>query len=280
VKLAALFWFYGHLDVCENRLRLLRALNPGLPIYGLYGGEGEGEAEARRRLEPLMEDFYAFAEARDGQWKWRHGDRLIAAWMRERGACLDWETVVVVQWDLLILEPLRTLFGGLKPAQALFSGDRPASEVRAWWGWLKGDDPDKRAELESFRAWLRSQDADPEALWCCLFIVAALPREYLVRYAASGPPEPGFLEYKMPTLARRFGTEVVSNPALDPWWAANPATKAVPKHLRTLNAVGQDVTPGTVLRHLRRRGGRRLFHPYRARFPVWLARLAVAWSRP
>lgn len=266
--------------MCENRLRLLRALNPGLPIYGLYGGEAEREAEARRRLEPLMDDFYAFDEPRDAGWKWRHGDRLIATWTRERGAQLDWDTVVLVQWDLLVLRPLRTLFSGLKQGQALFSGDRPASEVRDWWGWLKGADPDKRAELESFQAWLREAGADPEALWCCLFIVAALPRDYLVRYAAAGPPEPGFLEYKMPTLARRFGTEVVNDPAFGPWWAADPAAKTVPVHLRTLNAVGQDVLTSTVMRHLIRPSGGRLFHPYRRRFPVWLARLAAALERP
>jgi hypothetical protein len=79
MRLAALFWFYADFDVCENRLRLLRLFNPGLPIYGLYGGSAEDVEEARRRLGPLLDDFYAYGGAEPAAWKWRHGDRVIAA---------------------------------------------------------------------------------------------------------------------------------------------------------------------------------------------------------
>jgi hypothetical protein len=280
MRLAALFWFYADFDVCENRLRLLRLFNPGLPIYGLYGGSAEDVEEARRRLGPLLDDFYAYGGTEPAAWKWRHGDRVIAAWARERGRLLTWDTVVVVQWDLLVLRPLTALFARLQPGQALFSGDRPAAEVRGWWGWLKGEDPEKRVEAEGFERWLRDACGYEDDLWCCLFILAALPREYLERYAALEQPEHGFLEYKMPTLARVWSTPVLRDPNFDPWWAADPSTRAAPRAERVLNAVGQDVSTSTVLEQLARADGRRLFHPYREVFPLDEAAPAARQEAP
>ena len=267
MKLAVLFWFYADFDLCRERLGLLRALNPETPIYGLYGGPLEEADEARRVLGGQLDDLYAYPEAREPQWKWLHGDRLIAAWRRDRGDQLAWDTVVLAQWDMLILAPLEQLFGGLKPGEAVFSGLRPGSEVAAWWGWLKGEDPAKREEAEAFRALLQRDYGYEGELWCCLFIVIALPRVLLDRYLEAGPPAPGFLEYKLPTLARVFGV-AAGDGGFRPWWGAEPATRDAPAQERVLNAVGEEVALSTVLSELQRPGGARVFHPYRGDFPV------------
>jgi hypothetical protein len=271
VKLAVLFWFYADFELCRERLALLRAFNPETPIYGLYGGPLEQAAEARGAVGDQLDDFYAFPEPRTPQWKWLHGDRLVAAWARDRGGELAWDTVVLVQWDMLVLAPLEQLFGGLGSGEAVFSGLRPAAEIASWWGWLKGEDPDKRAEAEAFRELLHGEYGYDGELWCCLFIVIALPRALLQRYAAAGPPEPGFLEYKLPTLARVFGTPATDG-GFRPWWGADPATRDAPPPARVLNAVGEEVALATILGELARAAGARVFHPYRGRFPAWLAR--------
>ena len=52
MKLAILFWCYKRPEICEDRLRHLRAESPGTKIYCLFGGEIEEAEEYRRRLEP------------------------------------------------------------------------------------------------------------------------------------------------------------------------------------------------------------------------------------
>lgn len=265
MKLAILFWFYKDLDLCVERVRLLRSLNPDTPIYGLYGGSPE-QVGGLAPIEANLDDLYIFDEARDAHWKWLNGDRLIAAWMRDRGGELPWDTVLVVQWDMLILAPVREVFAGLRPGEAVFSGCRPLDEVAAWWGWAGARDPEKRAMLDAFREWLAAEAAHTGSLWCALFIVVGLPRGFLARYAEAGPPDPGFLEYKMPTLARLWGTPVRTDLGFDPWWAADPATKAAPGRARALNAVGQEVSIDLIRTELADPAGLRVFHPFSGPF--------------
>jgi hypothetical protein len=271
MQLAVLFWFYRSFDVCENRLKLLRRLNgPELPIYALYGGPASEAPEAERRLSRYLDDFYAYPEDRTAEWKWINGDQLIAAWHEGRGRTLPWDTVVVVQWDMLVLRPVRDLFAGLRPGEMLLSGFRPAREVEAWWGWAKDDDSPRAQEREGFVRWLRETQEYEGELWCCLFIVAAFPRAFLDRYLEAGAPVCGFLEYKLPTLAVAFGLPVVSDPRFWPWWASDPGTRDAASQERLLNAVGQEASLPAVLEHLLSRDAIGLIHPYRRPLPPWL----------
>jgi len=284
VKLAILFWFYKELAICEDRLRLLRRLNPEASIYGLFGGEPSAAGEAQARLGGLLDDFYAFPDAQSPDWKWRNGDRLIAAWAEQRGRALAWDTVVVVQWDMLLLAPVQQLFGMLQPGQALFSGLRPLEEIESWWGWAGAKDPEKRQEREAFRSELARGHGYRGPLLACLFIVVCLPRRFLELYPASGPPETGFLEYKCPTMARVFDIPFCTDHPYRPWWASDPATRDAPARERVLNAVGRRVSLPTVLREVLAADGARVIHPFEDRFHPWLrhgviARLMLGWMR-
>lgn len=264
--LAVLFWFYKAPDICEERLRHLRLLNPGLRIFGLYGGPVGDAPAMEKRLGPLLDDLYLFEGARDDLWKWRHGDQLIAAWHRDRGHRLSWNTLVIVQWDMLILRPVTETFAMLRPGEALFSGFRPAAEVTGWWGWLDPARPDRQPDLDAFRAFLRDRLDYDGPLWCCLFIVVCLPRAFLDRYVAIGHPEAGFLEYKLPTLAKAFGIPVRTEHPFKPWWGADPATRSAPPEARLLNATGADI-PIEIVRAERDAGRAQVFHPFRQPFP-------------
>ena len=268
MQLASLFWFYKDLDVCAERLSSLRRQNPDTPIYGLFGGRPEDAPAASAALSRWLDDLYIYPKERDALWKWQHGDQLIAAWHRDRGHALPWDTVFVTQWDMLLLEPLDRLFASLKPGEALFSGLRPAHEVEAWWGWLNGADETKRRDRDAFLSYMDKRYGFRGELLCCLFIVACLPRRFLDLYVEAGPPEAGFLEYKMPTMARQFGIPFCTDHPYRPWWRQEPATRDVPIRARLLNAVGDTLPREAVLEELARPGGLRIIHPYRGSFPL------------
>ena len=272
-----LFWFYKDFETCESRLRSLRRLNKSVRVYGLYGGPLSKADEARKRLAEWLDDFYAFPEDSEAKWKWKNGDKVLATWYRDRGHQLDWETIFVLQWDMLLLAPMETLFRNLRPGEILLSGHRPLTEIEAWWPWANPRNVEKRKDLESFRTLLADKFDYHGDLLACLFIVACLPRVFLEHYAAAGPPECGFLEYKVPTMARVFGIPECLDHSFHPWWAANPATKRVPAAQRTLNAVGQEVSLSVILREAARSTGQKVFHPVSGQISEWQLKPWHAW---
>ena len=263
-RLAILFWFYKDAEVCQNRIRHLRRNNRGTPIYGLFGGTSDDEASFHDQLGSLLDDFWSFPDEVDGNWKWQHGDALIARWYDERGRHLDgWDTVFVAQWDLVVTVPISRLAPELQLDDVALSGARPVSEVDSWWPWVLGD------ECRRYDEFIRTV-APPTEPMCCLFIVAFLPRRFLERYAAVRLPQPelGFLEYAIPTYARAFGHRFASDRRFQPFWARDTANLHAPLRKRLLNAVGAELTLGIILRERLRPGGRRVFHPYYGRYPA------------
>ena len=278
-RLAVLFWFYKEPTVCRNRIRLLRRHNPDTPIFGLYGGDPAAAGQFEDELGPLLDDFWVFADDVDRDWKWRHGDVLIARWFAERGRQLEgWDTVFVAQWDLLVTTPIRRLAPRLQLDEIALSGARPVSTVETWWPWVLGDE---RARYDEF---VKTLDAGVEPM-CCLFIVAFLPRRFLARYAEVrlADPERGFLEYVLPSCARAFGHRFGSDKRFRPYWARDPATRDAPRRDRLLNAVGSELTLGVILSERLRPGGQRVFHPFYRWYPVWRdrpvwRRITTMWS--
>lgn len=267
MKLAILFWFYKDVELCENRLRLLRRHNPGARIYGLYGGETCRADEFQARLGSHLDDFYAFHETGDSQWKWRNGDLMIAHWFRERGEHLPWDAVFVAQWDMLIFDSLPKLFPTLREGEMLLSGLRPVKEVEAWWWYLRDGSADRQEYLE-FLEHVKARYGFTGAPLCCEFIVACLPRKFLERYSAISHPELGFLEYKIPIYAQIFGIPFCTDHPYSPWWADDPSTRQTPPLARILNADTEAIPLRNVLTHLSRPGGARIFHPVSYPYPL------------
>jgi hypothetical protein len=266
-RLAALFWFHRDPAVCADRLQLLRRVNPGLPIYGLYGGPLD-QLERFRPLERQLDDFYAFPEARSPSWKWKHGDLVIAQWHRERGAHLAWDTLAIAQWDMLFFAPLEQLFAMVGPDQLLLSGLRPVSEVESIWSWTRGG-----VEREEYLAFVRSIEraAHTQPPLCCQFVVACLPRSLLDRYGEIPEPEAGFVEYRLPTWARHFGYSFQTRHPYDIWW---PELPAPPVWRRTLTTSPIAIRSSVVTWNLLSPGGARIFHPFTRSYPAgWAGRL-------
>jgi len=251
---ALLFWFYRDAPLCAERLRELAALHPGQPVYGLYGGPEEDAAAFAQALGPLLDDFYAAARQPDPYLKWLQGDLEIVEWFEARGRGLDWSSLAIVQWDLLVRAPIATLIPGLLPAHLYFSGLRrldPVLESRWYWT----TQARHQTSYHRFRAQLALRHGVRTQPWCCLFIFAVLTRPFLEVYAREGPRFSGFLEYKLPTLALLHGFPCMIR-ELGVLW--DPVEHGVQK---PLNAGSRPIPRAYIESELARPDGHRLFHP-------------------
>jgi hypothetical protein len=276
---AVLFWFYRDPELCENRLRMLRRFNPDCRIYGLYGGPPEEADEFERCLGELLDDFYAFDDVSESWWKWINGDLVIRTWYTQRGRDLDWDAVLVVQWDMLLLGPLDRLLGRPAADEVILSGLRPVAEVQPWWAWVNGSD---RPQFDEFMNHLTARFGYSDGAWCCQFVLVCLGRNFLESYAGVEEAELGFIEYRVPTYARLFGMRV-SAPRFPCWWEGDPGMLDMPPWRRILSARRRSVA----MYHLVRvwiSDGAAIAHPYRRPFPLdarsWLAFLKRSLAEP
>ncbi len=284
MRLAVLFWCYKAPELCADRLRHLRGEDPDVAIYVLYGGDPTEAGVFRDALDPYADDFYAFEDApppgaeeldvlfRGGaHWKYYYGDLLIAAWFRDRGSALEWDSITVVQWDMLVFGRIAEVFRCLRPDEALFSGLRPISEVEDAWAWTSPAQPRERAQYTGFLDHVREwYDYADEPLGY-VAVVTCLPRSFLVRFCEIERPELGFLEYRLPIYAQIFGTRLCTEHPFRPWWGA--VEPYDPDH--TLRARPVEISALTIWRELQDPDGARVFHPYWRRTPKGL----VGWAR-
>lgn len=267
MKLAILFWFYKDASLCLNRLQVLRKYNPDTPIFGLYGGDINQTEEFRSALGAYLDDFYAYSKDKDAQWKWRNGDLMIAQWQRDRGKDLAWDTIVIAQWDMLIIGAVENLFPSLKQDEVLLSGLRPVKEVENWWWWLRQNSAERQEYFE-FLEYIKASHPYHDEPLCCEFIVACLSKKFLDKYAQIPDAELGFLEYKLPIYAQIFGIPFCTAHPYNPWWADDPATRSLPLRAKILNADVYEVSLRMVFSHLLSGSGARIFHPYFRTYPL------------
>lgn len=255
---AILFWFYKDLGVCRNRLRLLRANNPTTKIFGLFGGDISNAELFREGLNELLDDFYSYSDPKSPEWKWKNGDLLITDWYRNRGIDLTWTSLTIVQWDMILLEPIDRLFAHVPESKLLLSGLRSIAKEGGNWHWVS--DPAEKIRFEAFQEYFCARLGPIANPMFCIFIVVVFPREFLAAYAYVEEPELGFIEYRVPIMAQRLGFEFATSEMFVVSDAASNRRSAV-------ITVGDPIPLITILWNRYRRNGARLFHPFYTLFP-------------
>ncbi|MYZ48911.1 hypothetical protein [Propylenella binzhouense] len=248
----ALFVFHRDFDVCADNLRLLRALNPGLPIHGVFGGEAGDLPEARRRLAGSLESLYHLDHP-DRRWKWQNGDLAVSRWYRRIGRGLRFDRLYLVQWDLVFCEPLREAYRRV-PAGALgLSGLRPLAEVADRWWWTT--DAAQASELRALVRFARERYGFRGPLDACIGTGCCLPGDFVRRYAGLDVPELCHDEIRLPLFARILGIPAVDTGFYPKWFDAEEE--------RYFNADSREIEDEIIVTELARPDGRRVFHPYR-----------------
>lgn len=252
MKRAILFWFYKDPDICENRLRILRKYNPATKIYGLYGGDVHLAPLFFEKLNQYLDDFYCFTANADTHWKWRNGDLLLADWFRQRGVDLVWDSIVIVQWDMLILAPVDEIFASVPKGNILLSGTKPIADAGPWF-WIT--EPREKMAYQAFLRHLQvNYDYRADPIFC-IFIVVLLSREFLAAYALIENPELGFIEYRVPMYAQVFGIGICRDDRFVPSSPGHNVSEVV-------LTVGQPIPHENIAANMLKPLGARIFHPF------------------
>jgi hypothetical protein len=267
MKRIVLFRFHGNYDVCKNKIDLLHRFNGNIPIYGLFGGEDI--EQAKNSLDGYLEHVFKptipvqswvhTQQAMDtwqrdmkkpidnGVWYWLHSDLAARQWYKEIGHAIDFDVAHIVEWDLLLLDSLEKLYSH-SSALAL-SGLIPLKVVEAEWYWTSHEP--WKAQWHTLLRWAKEQGYKAEP-YSCLGPGAALPREFLDRYANMRIPELCHDELRLPLFGQLFNTLIVDTGFMQ---------RTEPHDEKYFNCMGDPITAQALAEG--EQNGRKVFHPYR-----------------
>ena len=109
MKRIILFRFHKHPLICKNRLKILKKLNPKIPIYGLYGGDKKDFKKYEQILNKYLVNIYQI-KGKSSFWKWKNSDFAIGKWYREIGKSVTFDMVYIIEWDLLLLSSVNNIY--------------------------------------------------------------------------------------------------------------------------------------------------------------------------
>lgn len=258
MNLSILFWFYKEPEICKNRLEILKKNNPSLKIYGLYGGGLKQVENFQKILGSLLDDFYV-SPYKDTDWKWINGDLMILDWYNKRGKNFTWDSMAIIQWDMLIFDSLKNQFPNLDKDQIFLSGlKRLDKHTEESWDWTQTSGKERINYLAFLKYVKEKYGYNEDPPLCSLFIFEIFPRIFFEKYLEVENKEIGMLEYKIPIYAEIFKIPFYQKD-LGVLWDEN--YKQFP-----LNAIPKEIETSYINSELQNPKGWRIFHPY---FKIW-----------
>ncbi|MFD5402157.1 hypothetical protein [Streptomyces griseorubiginosus] len=259
VKRVVAFRFHRDPLVCRDRISLVRRLNPGVPVHGIFGGPGGSRGAAFRLFGRRVLGLDALYISRhSGHWNWKNGDLVLLDWYREIGHRLSFDVLYFLEWDLLLTESLERLYATVPRDAVGLTAPTPLSVIGDDWRWTAGHD--EAREWRELLAFAQARygcdygyDVVPHG---CLGDGPCFPRAFLDDYAAADPPAFGNDELRYPLFAQLLGYPVADTGFRRAWHC--------PEDDSYFNNLGEkSITWETVASELAKPDGRRVFHPVR-----------------
>jgi len=209
-----LFRFHKDFDVCAQSLHLLRRMNPGMPIHGMYGGFG-GLESLPAELTTMMDTVWAIP-FEDPAYNWKNGDLCLRWWFKDFGYAQDFTHLAVVEWDLLYLKSMADAYGPLQPdtiQMSLVDGYKNLLDEK--WPWIQGS---YKWQVDALLEKLEDEGrpVDIESLTFGVMGGCVICRKFLELYAKETVCSYSNDEVRMAIYARLFGIPFVDNGFCDP----------------------------------------------------------------
>lgn len=252
-----LFRFHNRFDICKNRLEIIKKFNPDIKIYGLYGGEEESFNKALATLSSFFENIYSI-KGKSSDWKWKNGDLAIREWFRDFGINLIFDSVVVLEWDLLQFDSIERIYSHINKDCVGLTGPILTKEVENRWKWLS-EEPYK-SEWGSLKKFVSKEYGYCGEYYATLGPGPILPNSFLKKYTSIEVPELCHDELRLPLIAKVLGFNICDTGFFRKWYDEDE-----PKFF---NCWDVEISPETIKSELVKENGRRVFHPYRKLFDL------------
>ena len=261
MNLSILFRFYKDVEICENRLQILKNYNPNSKIYGLYGWLLEDEKKFKNRLNKYLDDFFTSPET-DSFKKRIHGDIFLLDWYQQRWQYLARDSIVIVQRDLVALDSLENIFSWIKKEQVYLPQYGIINKkFENYWNRTSSkkynntdeNDPEKphmRKCFLDFKQYIKRKYWYNKPLPYCIFMTAVLPKLFFEKYQTVENIELWFLEYKIPTYCKIFSIEIFEK---DLGERNTPS----PTNANTI-----EISKEYIQKEMKKTNWQRMFHPY------------------
>lgn len=243
------FRYHDNLLIVQQRIRLLRGLNPGIPIYGLYGGQGADLQQAASWFDGHTELALLPGLA------YRNSDLALLEWYRVCGRHLDFTHMYVCEWDLVYAAPLNDVLPLPKPGQSLLTGYIPLALVEWKWDWTNGKKLGPLHEWLEMKRFVGYKHHHVGPYFACIGPGAVLSREFFECYERLELPLLCHDELRYP-LIHAIGKLAVGDTGLYPpdWY--QPESEA---WVRRFNVRRWEVEPKAVQAGVK--AGHQAFHP-------------------
>lgn len=254
-----LFRFSERFDVCCERLELLHALSPKVPIYGLYGGPPGGFAAARAAISPWVVDLHATYE-RPTDWHWLHMDLDVKQWYRNVGHAVDFDVLFDYEWDILLTVNISSIYPRLdQDTIALSSVTKLTTAVEREWQWTGW--PEYRPQFERFREYMKDRLGIGELEYVAHGPGSIFPKRFLERFADVEDIDMVISEISYSAYAQALGFRIV-NSNIRRGSVVDVGDDAV------FNTEGRTIKYERILAELMDPNGRRAFHPVKYSFSL------------
>jgi hypothetical protein len=206
-------------------------------------------------LQRLLDLDGLYSPLESGRWNWQHSDLALAAWYRDVGSRIPFDVVHVIEWDLLLLEPLESLYAPVLEGAVGLTALTPISELEQEWTWLRREE--NRREWETLLARARAEWGYDGVPYGCLGPGPCFPRSFVEAYAAIDPPVLCNDELRLPLFAQILGFPL-SDTGLRSAWRGEREHPFF--HFRD-----RDIEWSAIQAELANPDGWRAFHPVRTR---------------
>ena len=252
-----LFRYHNNLEICKNRLKLFRQINPDVKVYGLFGGKEEDFDDSHSQLKDYFEGNYCL-KGKSNLWKWKNGDLAIRQWYLDYGKHLDFDMLHLLEWDLLMTCPIEEIYAHIPKDTLGVTGLISLEKVEEEWFWTR--DPLQKENWNKLKDHVKKKYNFHGPYFASVGPGLMLTKSFLEQYAKDHIPEYCNDELRLPLFASALKLEMKDTGFLKKWFS-----KTEKKYF---NCNENNISLKSLMKQLNKKNGRRVFHPFREEIDI------------